>query len=244
MSSDSHRPITSSRSLQTPLGHRIYTTSREVSAEYEPPVVGSLLSASNFIAGFNNHYVLDSTDSPTNSGKRVVVTHGTFPSGTFTEYESVAYTFPAFYPTAGSRFPGGSRPRQRVVPARVVYEYRLAPGNWLTAATIWNYSDPTTGPFEVASLIAKAAGVNFTDGDGDSGMVGDFLNSAFINHDTINNAITISAPGDLFYTIGASAPSATTYNNWISLQTEFIASRTIHKWYCGYMRRTVYIKAQ
>lgn len=245
MPSDAFTPSTTSRSLQTPLGHRIYTTTREVATEYPLPAVASLLSESNFIAGFTGHYILDVTDSPKGSnGKRVTVTHGTFPSGSYTEYESLAYTFPAFYPTAGAVYAGGSRPRGRVVPARVVYEYRLAPGDWLTAPAIWNYSDPTTGPLEIRSFIAEAAGVNFTAGDGDTGMVGDFLNPAFISMDTINNAIDISAPGDLAYTIGASAPDASTYNSWIVAGTEFMASRTIHKFYCGYMRRTVWVKAQ
>jgi hypothetical protein len=244
MASDPFTPITSSRTLETPKGHRIYTTTREVATEYPLPAIGSLLSDSNFIAGFSGHYILDCTDSPKSTNKRVTVTHGTFPSGTFTEYESLAYTFPAFYPTPGAVYAGGSRPRARVVTARVTYEYRLAPGDWLSAPAIWDYTTVTSGPLEIKSYIAEAAGVNFTDGDGDSGMVGDFLNSAFINLDTIHNAIDIYAPGDLSYAIGASVPSATTYNGWILGGTEFIASRTIHKWFCGYMRRTVYVKAQ
>lgn len=246
MSADAYHPITTSRVLSTPRGHRIYTSARDVASEYPLPGVADLLSVSGFVVGsdFTSHYVLDVSDSPTRNGKRVSVEHGTFPTGEFEEYESLAYTFPPFYPTPGAFFPGGSRPRARVVPARVVYEYRLAPGDWLDAPAIWNFVSPLTGPFEVQSYIAEAAGVNFTAGDGSSGMVGDFLNPAFINYDTINNGIDIEAPGDLSYTISASVPSATTYAGWAVAGTEIMASRTIHKWYCGYMRRTAWVKAQ
>lgn len=255
MSSDAFSPITTSRTLQTPKGHRIYTTTRDVASEYPLPAIGSLLSETNFIAGFSGHYVLDVTDSPKGNGKRVTVTHGSFPSGTFTEYESLAYTFPALYPlsgavyplgspTAGAVYAGGSRPRSRVVTARVAYEYRLAPGDWLTAASLWNYSDPATGPFEVISFIAEAAGAAFVGGDGTPGQVGNYLNLAFIGMDTVNDEIEISVPGDLSYNINPSVPSGSVYNSWIILGTELMASRRIFKWYCGYGRQTTYVKAQ
>jgi hypothetical protein len=242
--SDAYTPITTSRVLQTPRGHRIHTTTREVSDRFPLPVLGSELSASNFIAGFTDHIILDASEVPKpNGGKRVSVTHGTFPTGVFTEYESQAYTFPPIYP--GSTFmPGGSRARQRVVPARVTYEYRAAIGDWMEAATLWDYLSPTTGPFEVKSYIAQAAGETFVAEDGSSGRVGDYLNPFYIGIDTVNDAINVYDPGDLFYTIGASAPSATTYAGWVANKTELMASRTVHKWYTGYMRRTAYVRAQ
>lgn len=242
--SDAYTPITTSRVLQTPLGHRIYTTTRDVSDRFPLPTLGAELSASNFIAGFTNHIVLDASEVPKpGGGKRVTVTHGTIPSGSFTEYESQAFTFPPIYP--GSTFmPGGSRARQRVVPARVTYEYQATIGTWMAAATIWDYTTPSTGPFEVRSYIAEAAGENFEADDGSSGRVGDYLNPFFIGIDTVNNLITIYDPGDLFYEIGASAPSATVYAGWVANKTELMASRTVHKWYTGYMRRTAYVRAQ
>jgi hypothetical protein len=245
MSSDAFSPITTSRTLETPKGHRIYTTTRDVASEYPLPAIGSLLSETNFIAGFSGHYVLDVNDSPKGNGKRVTVTHGSFPGGLFTEYESLAFTFPPIYPVSGSSFfPGGSRPRGRVVPARVTYEYALTPGSWLSSPAIWDFSSPSTGPFEVRSFIAEAAGQNFTEDDGASGSVGDFLNPAFIMMDTVNNPITIHSPGSLFYVVPASVPNATTYASWVASGTELMASRTIHKWYCGYMRRSAYVRAQ
>ena len=249
--SDAYTPITTSRSLQTPQGHRIYTTTRDVATEFPIPVVGSLLAASNFIAGFTGHYVLDVNDYPNRKGgKTVVVTHGSVPSGTFTEYESLAYTFPAIYPTSGlGFFEGGSRQRQRVVPARVTYEYALDPGpsgaNWLASPTIWDFVTPTTGPFEVASGLQESAGVYYEgDEDESGGRVGDYLNPTFITQDTVNNPITISIPGILYYEIPASVPSATTYASWFTAKTELMVSRTIHTWYSMYMRRTVYVRAQ
>jgi hypothetical protein len=245
MPSDAFTPITTSRSLQSPLGHRIYTTTREVATEYPLPAIGSLLSDSNFIAGFTGHYILDVTDSPkASNGKRVAVTHGTIPSGTYTEYESLAYTFPPFYPTPGAFYAGGSRPRSRVVVARVTYEYSSTPSSWLAVPTIWDLTNPASGPFEVISFMAEAAGASFVGGDGTPGAVGDYLNPSFISHDTINNLIEIRVPGDLAFDIQPSAPSATQYNSWITSQTEFMASRTVHKWYAFYMRRTVYVRAQ
>lgn len=250
--SDPYSPITTSRQLDQPTGYRIYSTTRLVPTEFPIPAKGAVLSASNFIGGFGTdlapHYILDVTDAPHGTGKRVTVTHGPLPSaeGGYTEYESVAHTFPPIYPNNTAFFPGGSKARPRVVPAKVVYEYSLDPSasGWLSAATIWDFSSRTTGPFEVQSYLSEAAGTNFTDGDGDSGLVGDFMNPSFIGQDTINNAFTIYAPGDLFFAVTASAPSATTYASWVAAGSEIMKSRTIHRWYCFYMRRTVWIKAQ
>lgn len=243
--SDPYSPVTTSRVLQMPQGHRIYSTTRKVATEFPLPAIGVVLSANNFIAGFINHYILDVSESPiATGGKNVTVTHGTIPSSTFTEYESQAFTFPPIYPSGTTFMPGGSRSRQRVVPARVTYEYRLVPGSWLTDAAIWDYADSTTGPFEVKSYIARAAGENFVSEDGSSGSVGSYLNAHFIGIDTVNNEFSIYAPGDLFYIVDASAPSADTYSTWVTDGTELMASRTLHKWYCGYMRRTSYVRAQ
>lgn len=246
MSSDAHTPITSSRTLQTPKGHHIYTTTRDVAVEFPLPAIGATMASSNFVAGFTDQIILDVSDIPLpHRAKRVSVTHGAFPVGVFTEYEAQAFTFPAIYPDLTAAFmPGGSRERPRSVAARVTYEYRLEPGNWLTAPTIWDYVDPATGPFELKSYLAEAAGQYFITADSGSGQVGDYLNPYYLGMDVVNNQITISDPADLFYIIIASAPSLTTYANWVAANTELMASRTVHKWYCGYMRRTAYVRAQ
>jgi hypothetical protein len=252
--SDASTPITTSRVLSMPKGHRIYSTSREVATEFPLPAIGAVLAANNFIGGFTNHIVLDVTEAPGKGNlKRVTVTHGTIPSGDFTEYESEAYTFPPIYPNDTTFMPGGSRPRSRNVIAKVVYQFQLTIGSWLNDPTIWTIpSDPSeltsealsTGPFEVRSYIAEAAGETFVAGDGSSGRVGDYLNGAFINLDTINDSFSIYDPGDLFYSVGASVPSATTYAGWVAAKTEIMTARTVHKWYCGYMRRTAFVRAQ
>ena len=243
--SDAFRPITTSRLLSMPKGHRIYSTSREVPTEFPFPTIGAVLTASNFIGGFTNHIILDVTEAPGKGNlKRVTVTHGTFPSGEFTEYESEAYTFPPIYPNSTAFMPGGSRPRGRVAIARVVYQFQLTIGSWLSDTTIWDFTTPSTGPFEVRSYIAEAAGRNFTVDDGSSGRVGDYLNAAFINLDTVNDAFTVYDPGVLLYNVSASVPSATTYASWVTAKTEIMTARTVHKWYCGYMRRTAFVRAQ
>jgi hypothetical protein len=245
--SDAFTPRTTSRTVAVPRGHRIYTTTRVVSTEFPLPVVGALLSESNFIAGFTGHYILDVSDNPSPDCKKTVtVTHASIPTGTFTEYEDVPYTFPALYP-GGTTWPGGMRQRQRIVRALVTYEYQLtpsSPSDWLADPAIWNFSSLTTGPFEVKSYLQEAASKFFTDDDGTGGQVGDFLNQTFITQDTLNNGITIYAPGSLLYTIGASVPSLSTYDGWITAKTEFMISNTIHEWYAFYMRRKVWVRAQ
>jgi len=254
--SDAHTPRTTSRVLQTPRNYRIYTTTREVPTEFPLPTVGAVLSATNFIAGFTNHYVMDVTDYPKGAGKVVTVTHGPVPTqiGGFIEYESVAYTFPPIYPNSTAFFPGGSKPRPRVVPAKVKYEYTLspitAPTNWMDDPAIWDYESLDSGTFEVKSYLAEAAGATFANGSGDPGVdgnegsVGDFLNPMFIGQDTINDAFSIYAPGDLYYLVGASSPHATDYAGFVAEKSMLMASRTIHTWYCFYMRRTVFVRAQ
>jgi hypothetical protein len=242
--SDAFRPITSSRPLQTPQGYRIYTTQRDVPMEFPLPAIGDLISAANFIGGFSNHFVMDVSDAPRGDSKRVTVTHGPVPAGAFTEYESVPYTFPPIYPNATAFFPGGSKARSRVVIGRIVYEFRQTPGNWTSLAPIWNYTSLATGPFEVKSYLAEDYGTNFIDEDGESGLVGHYMNNSFVSDNTINDAWYVYAPGSLFYQGAPSAPSATIYAGWVAGGTELMARRTLHKWYCFYMLRTVWVKAQ
>lgn len=253
MSSDPYSPITTSRVLDEPRGHRVYTTTRKVAAEFPLPGKGEVLSEANFIGGFGTvgdyHYILDVSDYPDGDGKKVSVTHSKIPAGTFTEYESLGYVFPPIYPkTSQAHFPGGSKARSRTVTARVEYEYTTnpaaSPTNWRGDATIWDFSSVSSGPFEVRSYLSEAAGANFVAADGSSGLVGDFLNPSFVGQDTLNDIFRIYSPGSLFYSVGASSPSAATYLGWITSKSEFMASRTIHKWYCFYMRRTVWVRAQ
>lgn len=251
--SDAFRPITTSQRLDNPRGYRLFTTQREVPAEFVPPEIGAALGT--FLPGsLSSNLVLGVSDSPRGGKQIVTVQHGPVPSGpdaggSFVEYESFAYRFPPIYPNATAFFPGGSQDRNRVVTGRVVYEYATVGSTafnaWRDAATIWNFTDPTTGPFEVLSYIADAAGQKFTGDDGSAGVVGQFLAPAFIAQDTINNSIAISSPGSLAYTVGESAPSATTYAAWVAARTEFIASRSISKWMGNvYCRRTVWVRAQ
>jgi hypothetical protein len=244
--SDAFRPVTTSETLQSPKGYVMYTTQRDVRPEFPEPLVGAALTASNFIAGFSGHYVLHVHSYPKGDNKRVVVRHGPVPGGTFTEYASYAYVFPPIYPTAGGSgiVATGSRPRSRLTTGRITTQYAASPSTFAALAAVWDGSTPASGPFEVWSGIMEAAGQNFTSEDGSSGLVGDFLNQSFIGQNTINNPITVYAPGELLYNIAASTPDASTYNGWITLGTEIMASRTIHEWYCFYQLRTVFVKAQ
>lgn len=250
MALDAYTPRTSSRQLETPRGYRMFTTIRDVPTEMQLPVMGDLLSVSKFVGGFDNHYVLDASDQPTATGKKITVNHGLLPygpnGGAYQEYESIAYTFPAIYP-GGTFMPGGSRQRQRLVPARVVYEYCADPAaaGWLTAPTIWTPAilAPGTamdGPFEVYSNMLEASGAH----DAAGNSVAQYLNAAFVGVDTISDDITISDPGILAYTILASVPSNTHYAGWIASGIELMAQRTIHTWYPLYMRRTAWVRAQ
>jgi hypothetical protein len=261
--SDPFRPITTSRRLNAPANYRMWTTTRQFPAEYVPPVVGANMQA---ILGTGNdddgipwasHRVFYVTKPEIKGGLVTLsITHGPIPglsTGggfiTFTEYESFAYRFPPIYPNETAFFPGGSQGRGRTVPARVVYEY-AAKGDarfnaWLAAATIWNYTDPTTGPFEVESRIAFWASEDYPTGDGGYSTVGRWLSPSFIAQDTINNSIGISIPGELTATVEASRPSATTYAGWVNTGTEIMASRSLFKFQGDvYGRRTVWIKAQ
>lgn len=244
-------PWTKFQYLKIPKNHKLYTTVILIPYSYTIPEAGQQISAISYLsgvaAGRQSDYIVDVRYPEAYGGYRLEIDHMTVPSGSFTEYESVAYTFPPIYPNATAFFPGGSKPRSRVVPARVVYEYQLtptSPTNWLTAATIWDYTTPSTGPFEVKSYLAEAAGTNFIDDDGTSGSVGEFLNPSFIGQDSINDAFNVYSPADLAYAVGASSPSAATYADWVANNTEIMVSRTIHSWYEFTMRRSVFVRAQ
>lgn len=243
---DATTPITTSSFVDLPKNHRVYTTTREVAIEMPLPAIGS--SMSTFLPGpLGANIVLDAWETPSgNAKKKITVQHTATPSGTFTERESVAYQFPPIYPNATAFFPGGSYRRPRNVIGRITYEFSRDPvAAWGASPAIWNFVDPTTGPFEVESYLAKAAGEQFEDGDGAGGMVGDFLNANFVAYDTINPPFTIYAPGDLFYAVPASRPSITVYAGWVANKTEIIVSRTIDDWLGDFsMRRTVYVPAQ
>lgn len=248
--SDAFRPITTSRTLQTPQGYRIYTSQREVAAEYPLPAIGAAMSG--FLPGFTDHYIMDVTDRPYRAGKIVTVTHGPVPSGTFTEYESVGYRFPMVYPNATTFFPGGSQARPRTVPGRVTYQYALDPdaAGWLDLPAIWDFNPSgvapaglASGPFEVKSWMVEAAGVMWDD-DFNLGLVGDYLNQGFIGQDTLNDQIYVNGPGSEAHGIVASIPSVTQYAAWVTAGTELMASRVMGKWYCFYMLRSVFVKAQ
>ena len=251
MGNDAFTPITVSRTLDTPKGYEIFTTTRKMAIEAPLPAMGSLLADANFIGGFTGHYVLDVTSSPMPMGnqKSVSVTHGIVPQGSFVEYETVPYLFPSIYPhntpPGGTAFfPGGSLERSREALGEVTYEYALAPTAWLDDAATWDYADLSTGPFCVQSFIAAAASECFEKDVGSSGRVSDYLNPYYIGRDTINDEIIIRDPGILFFTIYPSVPSAATYAQWVAEKTKIMTSRTVHRWYCFYMRRTVKVKAQ
>lgn len=247
MGHDPYSPITTSRQLDWPKGHRIYTTTRTVAGEYPIPSVGNTMAAQlGTTHPYAAHIITDVQERPEQNSQRILtLEHTLVPTGTHTKYQTVAFVFPAIYPNNTTFFPGGSMRRSRNVLGRVVYEYKRDPSTWLNEAAIWNFTDTSSGPFEVESLLAQAANEIFLDGDGKSGTVGQFLNGTFIAQDTIHNAITISVPGDLFYEIAASRPSATQYAQWVTNKTELMVSRTVDDWYGDIlMKRTVYVRAQ
>jgi hypothetical protein len=262
--SDPFRPITTSRRLDVPRNHRVWTTSRQFPADFPLPLIGAtmegILGPGNDPDGFawSMHRILSQPSIGRAEGALVPIsiTHSTVPglqSGgtftTFTEYESFPFRFPPIYPNGTSFFPGGSQQRPRTVTGRVVYEYAPLGSTrfnaWRAEETIWNYTDPTSGPFEVKSNIAKDSAVEYEIPDGGYSTVGRWLSAPFIFQDTINDAIAINIPGELAYTVVASAPSATVYAGWVAARTEFIAGRSIFQWQGDiYGRRTVYVMAQ
>lgn len=249
MSFDPYTPTTTFRQLDWPRGHVIYRTSRLVPGEATQPGIGMFMSAV-FGEGtpYANHVIVATDNSPAQASSHQRVQsfeHMLVPSGTHVRYRSTPYTFPAIYPNGTAFFPWGSNARARLVMGRETSEYSTNPNTWLDDATIWNGSDPTTGPLEIFSRIAEAAAQNFEDGDGNSGRVGDYLSGQFITQDTIHNAITISAPGDLFYPIPPSVPSATLYAQWAAAKTWLIIRRGIEEWYGNILvRKTLEVRAQ
>lgn len=263
MSQDPYRPITTSRRLSVPRNYRVWTTSRKFPADYPLPLIGgtmeTILGAGNDAdnIAWSLHRILNVTPGKMDGGLTpITFTHGPIPGlqpggafSSFTEYEAVAFRFPPIYPNVSAFFPGGSQQRPRTVPGRVVYEYAVQGSatfsGWLSAATIWNYTDPTTGPFEVRSNIAKDSAVEYPLPDGGYSTVGRWLVAPFIFQDTINDAIAINIPGELSYTVAASAPSAAAYAAWVAAGTEIMVGRSIFHWQGDiYGRRTVYVKAQ
>ena len=264
MSQDPYRPITTSRRLAVPKNHRVWTTSRAFPANAPLPLIGQTMEG---ILGtgadadgnlWSTHRIISQPVMGKSDGALVQIslTHSTVPGlqsggsfATFTEYESFAFRFPPIYPNSTAFFPGGSQQRPRTVTGRVVYEYAEVGSSrfngWRGEESIWNYTDPTSGPFEVKSNIAKESSVEYEIPDGGYSTVGRWLSAPFIFQDTINDAIAINIPGELAYTVAASAPSASTYAGWVAARTEFIAARSIFQWQGDiYGRRTVYVMAQ
>jgi len=252
MSYDSYSPITTSSAIDFPAGHRIYTTRLSVGGEYSIPVVGTTMSP---ILGAGSPYAahiivaVSEGVQPKTSQRYVVIRHFKIPGTgggptSFYRYQSIAYTFPAIYPNASGFYNGGSNARPRLCLGRVKHEFAL-PGsttfnNWLAAPTVWDGTDLSSGPFQVWSLLAQTAGENFLDGDGNSGRVGDYLNMAFVTQDTIHNAYSIYAPGDLAYSSAASIPSVTEYKAFYDASSWLIARRDVSEWYSPIMVRRTY----
>jgi hypothetical protein len=248
MGHDPHSPITTSRQLDWPKGHRIYTTTRTVPAEYPIPLIGATMAAQlgNTPHPYASNIIIDVREGPIDNATRTLsIDHTAIPAGTHTKYQTVACVFPAIYPNNTAFFPGGSMRRSRNVLGKVQYQFSQNPSSWLAEGAIWNFTDPSSGPFEVESWLAQAANEIFIDGDGNGRTVGEFLNGTFIAQDTVHNGIDISIPGDLFYQIAASRPSATTYAGWVANKTEIMISRTVDDWYGDIlMKRTVLVRAQ
>lgn len=238
--SDAFRPITTEQRLELPWNYVLYTTTRVVPAEKALPQIGALMSTE--MAGFATR-ILDVSAVPDGNGKkRLSIQHGDLPSN-HDEHESVAYTFPPIYPTAGlTKYAGGSQPRPMIVPARVSYEYAIKGGGAFTA---WLGTNNTA--FQVQSNIAKDAAEPYEDppDSGEYQRIGDWLNGTFIFQNTVHNPINISIPGVLAYSIAASVPSASAYVSWILNRTELVAHQYITRWRGDiYMRVTKRVQAQ
>lgn len=242
-----YTPITTSRQVEIPKGHRIYTsTRRQCAVEMAVPTQGAAVGS--FLGGLHAaNIILDAWDNPSGDGKKTItIEHTTVPGGSFVSYETVAFQFPPIYPNGTAFFPGGSYRRPRNVMGRITYEFSRTPGaTWGAAAAIWDFTSLATGPFEVKSFLADASGEPYQDDEGNSGTIGAWLKGNFIASDTIHDAVVISIPGILYYAIGTSFPSATQYAAWVAGQNELMVSRTVDDWYGDIsMRRTVYVKAQ
>lgn len=246
-------PWTTYTQLDVPKNHKVYTTVILIPISYDIPELGETISEYDYLsdvpAALQSNLITNVNYPNAYGGYRLEIQHTALPDGTHVVWESIAHNFPAIYPNETTFFPNGSLNRPRVVVARVEWEFCADPTvgdpSWQNDAVIWDWIDVTTGPLEVESLILEASTQTFIDGDGDSGQVGEYLNQTFINQTTIHPAISISAPGDLAYSIEASIPSIATYADWVTNGTEFMLRRTISNWLGTlYARRTVWIKAQ
>lgn len=244
-----HTPITTSRQIEIPKGHRIFTTTRhQCPVEMPVPTQGSTMAT--FLGTGSTHagnIVLDAWDSPSGDGKKsITVEHTAVPGSVATTYETVAFQFPPIYPNGTTFFPGGSYRRPRNVLGRITYEFSRTPAaTWGSALPLWDFAALSTGPFEVRSFLADASGEPYADDEGNSGTIGSWLKGNFVASDTVHDAVIISIPGILYYAIPPSVPSATQYAQWVDAQTELMVSRTIDDWYGDIsMRRTVYVKAR
>jgi hypothetical protein len=253
MSHDSHTPITSSWQLDWPTGHRMWTTTRVVPAEYGTPgnslmpVVGQTMAKQlGASSPYANNVIVRVQEGPTQDGKiRLTLEHTTIPTGVHTRYQSMAFVFPPIYPNNTTFFPGGSAARPRTVIAKTDYQFALSAAAWMEEASIWDFTNPASGPFEVESFLAESANVVYEAADGQPGTIGDFLFGTFVAQDTIHNAIEISVPGDLYYVIPPSRPSATQYAQWVASKTLLMASRTVDDWYGNILvKRTAWVRAQ
>lgn len=166
----------------------------------------------------------------------------------FVDWESMAYVFPAIYPTEGlQNFAGGSLPRSRTVPAEVTYEFHHGaepPSAWINAPAEGQGLDD---PLRVKSYIAEAASHIYEVDGGGSRRVGRWLSTPHINQNTINDQVDINlqAPDSLSYGVPPSAPSATTYDGWVTDKKRFVADRVVSRWQGEiWMRRTRRVVAQ
>jgi hypothetical protein len=250
-----HRPRTVRQRMDMPRNHYLYTTTIRAASETELPEIGDSMEG---LLGpsFTDQYVLECSDAPDGGGDDHVhtISHSVVPAD-HTEYESVAYTFPPIYPDMGDPqtrtfFVNGSEPRGRVVIGRVTYEYsRLATeiATWRADPTYSHVdaTDAACGPFEVDSVLALAAGQSYEDDDGNYRSIGSWLVGQYVMNNTLNDGMYISDPGTLYYLIGESNPSATTYAGWVEDHKEIMASRVITRWRGDmYMRVTRYVIAQ
>lgn len=251
MSSHSPRPITTRQKLSVPKDHIIYSTRLPASSEKDLPGIGDDME--QFLGpDYAGSKVLEVADYSNTGGRgdghTHSIQHSAVPSS-HTERESIAYNFPPVYPevpTSGSPrafHPGGSPGRPRTVLGQVTYDYSLTPSSWDSDAAVG--TGLTDGPLEVVSVLAQAAATPYEDDNGDWRRIGDWLASPFVFENTLNDGISILDPGSLSWSIGASAPSLTTYAGWVAAKSLFIARRFVTRWRGPiYMRVTQKVRAQ
>lgn len=244
MSFDAHSWIVRRRRVSFPKNARVYSCTREqLPMEMDLPEIGTD-AATILGSAFTGYVVTDSGDNPSGAKRNAYFEIAQVPSGVFTEYESMGYTFPPIYPASGlTNFPGGSAARPRVVLAKVEYEFSRTPSAWEADASIG--TGLTDGPFQPKSVLAFASSQDYEGSNGSYYKVGQWLEGYFISQDTLNNAMDINIPGELFYAISASTPSASTYDGWVTAKSFFIADRSVSKWRGDiYVRVTRKVRAQ